>query len=144
MAKKTTMKKAKEEVLEDILFACRDSLRGRAALTDKRDMLLTLVFLKFISERYHDRRAEIEAEYADRPERLAVFINREQEYGRVGVFKLAPEYDWEQLKVVEPNRIAVALDDAASKLMEAQPRLRNALPSALLSTQAPRVMSLNK
>ncbi|WP_290382954.1 N-6 DNA methylase [uncultured Duncaniella sp.] len=125
------MKKAKEEVLEDILFACRDSLRGRAALTDKRDMLLTLVFLKFISERYHDRRAEIEAEYADRPERLAVFINREQEYGRVGVFKLAPEYDWEQLKVVEPNRIAVALDDAASKLMEAQPRLRNALPSAL-------------
>jgi len=131
MVKKTTHKKQKEEALEDILFSCRDSLRGRAALTDKRDMLLTLVFLKFISERYHDRRAEIEAEYADRPERLTVFIDREQEYGRVGVFKLAPEYDWEQLKVIEPNRIAVALDDAASKLMEAQPRLRNALPSAL-------------
>lgn len=45
MAKKAA--KQKEEVLEDILFSCRDSLRGRAALTDKRDMLLTLVFLKF-------------------------------------------------------------------------------------------------
>jgi type I restriction enzyme M protein len=66
MVKKTTHKKQKEEALEDILFSCRDSLRGRAALTDKRDMLLTLVFLKFISERYHDRRAEIEMFREDR------------------------------------------------------------------------------
>lgn len=62
MAKKTTTKKQKEEVLEDILLNCRDSLRGRAALSDKRDMVLTLVFLKFISERYHDRCKEIREE----------------------------------------------------------------------------------
>lgn len=28
--------KQKEEALEDILFSCRDSLRCRATLTDKR------------------------------------------------------------------------------------------------------------
>ena len=49
MAKKQN-KPVKEETLETILFNCRNSLRGRAAMTDKRDLLLTLVFLKFIGE----------------------------------------------------------------------------------------------
>ena len=47
MAKKQT-KITKEETLETILFNCRNSLRGRAAMTDKRDLLLTLVFLKLL------------------------------------------------------------------------------------------------
>ena len=51
MAKKQN-KAVKEETLETILFNCRNSLRGRAAMTDKRDLLLTLVFLKFIGERF--------------------------------------------------------------------------------------------
>ena len=51
MAKKQN-KPVKEENLETILFSCRNSLRGRAAMTDKRDLLLTLVFLKFIGERF--------------------------------------------------------------------------------------------
>ena len=51
MAKKQN-KPVKEENLESILFSCRNSLRGRAAMTDKRDLLLTLVFLKFIGERF--------------------------------------------------------------------------------------------
>lgn len=130
MAKKAT-KKAKEEVLEDILFSCRDSLRGRAALTDKRDMLLTLVFLKFISERYHDKRAEIEAENADEPEMLEILLNSKHSYRGDGIFMLTLETDWEQLKLIEPKKIAVALDDATSRLMENEPKLKNALPSAL-------------
>ena len=36
MAKKQN-KAVKEETLETILFNCRNSLRGRAAMTDKRD-----------------------------------------------------------------------------------------------------------
>ena len=40
-----TTKAPKEERLEDILFNCRNILRGRAPMVDKRDLLLTLVFL---------------------------------------------------------------------------------------------------
>ena len=43
------------ETLETILFNCRNSLRGRAAMTDKRDLLLTLVFLKFIGDRFKEQ-----------------------------------------------------------------------------------------
>ena len=55
MAKKT--KPAKELQFEDILFKCRDILRGArnsGAFFEKRDMMLTLVFLRFIGEKFED------------------------------------------------------------------------------------------
>ena len=50
MAKKAAAKKVKEETLETIHFNCRDYLRGKAQMTDKRDLLLTLVFIKFLGD----------------------------------------------------------------------------------------------
>lgn len=129
MAKKAA--KQKEEVLEDILFSCRDSLRGRAALTDKRDMLLTLVFLKFISERYHDKRNQILAENADDPDFAEIMANKKSAYGQDGVFMLSEATDWESLKLIEPKSLAVALDDALTKLQDSDERLKGALPLGL-------------
>ncbi|MDD6030250.1 MAG: type I restriction-modification system subunit M N-terminal domain-containing protein, partial [Kiritimatiellae bacterium] len=63
MAKKE--KKVKEERLEDILWACREHLRGMADMSDKRDVLLTLVFLKFMSDRFVEQQEKIRAKYAD-------------------------------------------------------------------------------
>ena len=45
MAKKQN-KPVKEETLETILFNCRNCLRGRAAMPDRRDLRVSLVFLK--------------------------------------------------------------------------------------------------
>ena len=50
-------KKQKEEVLnlDNILFKCRDILRqakNSGSFFEKRDMMLTLVFLRFIGEKY--------------------------------------------------------------------------------------------
>ena len=53
MAKKATKKEDKLN-LESILFNCRDYLRSNAALNDKRDLLITLVFLRFIGEKFED------------------------------------------------------------------------------------------
>ncbi len=64
MAKKQN-KAIKEETLETILFNCRNSLRGRAAMTDKRDLLLTLVFLKFIGERFKQQKEKIRHEIVE-------------------------------------------------------------------------------
>lgn len=129
MAKKVT--KQREEILEDILLSCRNSLRGRATLTDKRDMLLTLVFLKFISERYHDKRAQILAEYGDDPEFAEIMAKKRSAYGQDGVFMLEDATDWEQLKLIEPKALAVALDDAMAKLQVSDDKLKGALPLGL-------------
>lgn len=43
--------------LDSILFKCRDILRAArnsGSFFEKRDMMLTLVFLRFIGEKYED------------------------------------------------------------------------------------------
>lgn len=52
-------KEDKGMALETILFNCRDYLRGSPILNDKRDIILTLVFLCFISEKFKDAQAEM-------------------------------------------------------------------------------------
>ncbi|MBO7457688.1 MAG: hypothetical protein J6T80_00340, partial [Paludibacteraceae bacterium] len=66
MAKQAKPKVVKEKSLEDILFDCRNSLRGRAPMTDKRDMLLTLVFIKFIDYRFTEQQDVIRERYASK------------------------------------------------------------------------------
>lgn len=55
MAKKITAEKALN--IDNILFNCRDILRAArnaGSFFEKRDMMLTLVFLRFIGEKYED------------------------------------------------------------------------------------------
>lgn len=55
MAKKKTVEKALN--IDNILFNCRDILRAArnsGSFFEKRDMMLTLVFLRFIGEKYED------------------------------------------------------------------------------------------
>ena len=61
MAKKKNNNKkiTKQQNLEDILFECRNKLRGNANMTTKRDMLLTLVFLRFICSRFNEQKEKI-------------------------------------------------------------------------------------
>ena len=54
MAKKTAEKPIN---IDNILFNCRDILRAArnsGSFFEKRDMMLTLVFLRFIGEKYED------------------------------------------------------------------------------------------
>ena len=62
MAKKTTKKKEDILNLDNILFKCRDILRqakNAGSFFEKRDMMLTLVFLRFIGEKYEDSIVEL-------------------------------------------------------------------------------------
>ena len=55
MAKKKTTEKALN--IDNILFNCRDYLRAArnsGSFFEKRDMMLTLVFLRYIGEKYED------------------------------------------------------------------------------------------
>ena len=67
MAKKKATKKEENSLnLETILFNCRDYLRGSASLNDKRDVILTLVFLRFIGEKFDDAQAEMRQQCINR------------------------------------------------------------------------------
>ena len=145
MAKRTSAKKniLKQQNLEDILFECRNKLRGNANMTTKRDMLLTLVFLRFICSRFNEQKEKIKddvlKQIGKKEENLTQkeldFIEMMQQnkssYEQDGVFYLQDDYNWESLIKLPASERAIKLDNGITKLMEAEKNLKNALPSNL-------------
>lgn len=118
-------------------MSCRNRLRGRAAMSDKRDLLLTMVFFKFMEDRYNARRVEIQDQNADEePEFVLELMEKEASYGSEGVICLQDEYRWSVIIAEEPNKLALAFDNAITKIMENEPRLANALPSGIFTKTA--------
>ena len=140
MAKK---KEEKQQKLEDILYECRNKLRGNASMTTKRDMLLTLVFLRFICSRFNEQREKIRASVLDglgkTEEQLTeddqsfieMMLSNESSYQQDGVFYLQDEYNWDQLVLQPANSRALLLDNGIALLMHNEKNLKNALPSNL-------------
>ena len=134
MAKKQN-KPVKEETLETILFNCRNSLRGRAAMTDKRDLLLTLVFLKFIGERFKQQKEKIRYEIVEvqginDTDFIELQLSRPNQYMQDGVFFLTDETFWDKLILTLPTGMAIkSLDDN-------EPKLKNALPQQIFTKTA--------
>lgn len=130
-------KPTKEESLETILFNCRNSLRGRAAMTDKRDLLLTLVFLKFIGYRFKKQqekiRKELKAKGINDEGFIELQLKKSNQYQKDGVFFLTEETFWDKLIKEEPKYLAVKFDTAIKKLDDNEPKLKNALPQQIFT-----------
>lgn len=135
MAKKS-IKPTKEETLETILFNCRNSLRGRAAMTDKRDLLLTLVFLKFIGYRFKVQQGKIRKELKAKgldDNFIELQLKKANQYQKDGVFFLTDETYWDKLIEVAPTKMALAFDAAIKSLDDNEPKLKNALPQQIFT-----------
>ncbi len=151
MAKKSTTKKIKkEETLETILFNCRDYLRGKAQMTDKRDLLLTLVFVKFLGDRFNQRREqiaqEVRARGIDNEEFINVQLQNPFQYQQDGVFFLSDDCLWDKLIETESNKMALAFDNCIATLETIEVGkdangnpvrpLKNALPQQIFTKTA--------
>lgn len=134
----------KQQTLEDILFECRNKLRGNANMTTKRDMLLTLVFLRFICSRFNEQKEKIKADVlsqlgkqvgdclsAEEEDFIGVMQQNKSSYEQDGVFFLQDEYNWDRLNALPASDRAISLDNGITKLMETEKNLKNALPSNL-------------
>ena len=109
MAKKVATKKVKEETLETILFNCRNHLRGKAQMTDKRDLLLTLVFIKFLGDRFNQQRESLKADFANQGIKDEGFIQMQLDspfsYQKDGVFFLTKDCQWDELIVLNSTNL---------------------------------------
>lgn len=134
MAKKKTYK-SKETVLrlEDVLMNCRDIMRGKAGMTVRRDIILTLVFLKFLDERFNKRREEIREKVEGKPEPLRhMLMEKVASYGQAGVAYLAEDCRWEHVLELNESTRALDLDNIVNKLNQ-DDRLRGALPAKIFT-----------
>ena len=145
MARKTT-KKETELTLEDALWNCRVALRGVGSIEKNRDAVISLVFLKFASDKFEARRAEIPAEVKEKqgidpcPEFM---LEQPSFYNAANVFYLPRESRWQYLvDNASANDIASKIDKAMADAERENPALRGALPLNLFSTLGAEIRSV--
>lgn len=117
MAKKKTTEKAIN--IDNILFNCRDILRAArnsGSFFEKRDMMLTLVFLRFIGEKYEDgieklRQTLIEQGLDPEDENIRAAFFDDATFTD-GTYNLPVESRWSTIINTPAPKLNVALDTA--------------------------------
>jgi type I restriction enzyme M protein len=128
MAKK---KEQKEQSLEDKLWNTAEILRGNVSPTSYKDIALGLLFLKFISNRYDERRSEIEDETKSSTEKERNYLlNLKDQYTAKGVFYLKEGDSWNDLSKMASSEknLAIKIDGMIQEIENDNPDLENVLP----------------
>ena len=125
-------KKAEEKLnLDAILFKCRDILRqarNSGSFFEKRDMMLTLVFLRFIGEKFEDGVANL------RKELIAQGFDPDDENIKAaffddatftdGTYNLPVEARWSTIINTPAPQLNVALDTALHSIAASSKQLK--------------------
>lgn len=144
MAKKATTEKAIN--LDNILFNCRDILRAArnsGSFFEKRDMMLTLVFLRFIGEKYEDGIEKLKERI------IAEGLDPEDENIRAaffddatftdGTYNLPVEARWSTIINTPAPQLNVALDTALHTIATNSKELKGCFVEGTFTTRNSRV-----
>ena len=117
--------------LENILWNCRVALRGIGSTEKNRDAVISLVFLKFASDKFENRRAEIIAEHGN----IQHFLEKKSFYAAKNAFYIKDSARWSYIvQNAAANDIAVKIDTAMAEIENDNPTLKGALPINLFAT----------
>ena len=107
---------------EKQLWAAADKLRGNMDASEYKHVVLGLIFLKYISDRFEDRYNELVAEGEG-------FEEDTDEYTMKGIFFVPQEARWEYIKnsAASPE-IGKIVDEAMSAIENQNKRLKGVLP----------------
>jgi hypothetical protein len=121
--------------LKDTLWKAADKLRGSMDASQYKDVILGLVFLKYVSDAFDEQRARIRSDLAAEgydEEQIARLIDDVDEYTGAGVFWIPEEARWSFLAQNAKGRgdktIGGLIDSAMEKIMDANPALEATLP----------------
>ena len=139
------MAKKKSETtlnLDNILFKCRDilrSARNSGSFFEKRDMMLTLVFLRFIGEKYDDGIENLKESLIQRgldPEneeiKKAFF---DDPTFTDGTYNLPPEARWQTIINTPASQLNVALDKALQSIAATSDKLKGCFIEGTFTTR---------
>ncbi|EEB8114516.1 N-6 DNA methylase [Salmonella enterica subsp. enterica serovar Enteritidis] len=130
MAKAPTKKAKAKKGFEDTLWDTANQLRGSVESSEYKHVVLSLVFLKFISDKFEARRKQME------DEGQGDFLEMEVFYQQDNIFYLPEEARWSFIKQnAKQDDIAVRIDTALSTIEKRNPSLKGALPDNYFSRQ---------
>lgn len=117
--------------IQDILWKAADKLRGSMDAAQYKEFVLGLVFLKYVSDAFAERRAQIAESLTGIPEqRRAAFLDDRDEYVSENVFWVPPPARWDyiaQNALSAQGGVGKLLDDAMDEVMRTNPVLTGVL-----------------
>lgn len=124
MAKQTKTSKSIEETLWD----SANKLRGTVESSEYKHVVLALIFLKFTSDKFEERRQELIAEGKDK------YLEMPEFYNMKNIFFLAEESRWSYIIAnAKQNDISLKIDTALHTVEKNNPSLKGALPDNYFS-----------
>jgi len=124
-------KTAKKETFEKKLYDTAEILRGNVSPTSYKDIALGLLFLKYISNRYDVRQAEIKEETKDLTEKERNYLlNLKDQYTSKGVFYFKEGNNWKDLTKIVSNEknLAIKIDEMIQEIEYDNQELEGILP----------------
>ncbi len=124
MAKATkSPKEKKQHSIEESLWESANKLRGTVESSEYKHVVLGLIFLKFASDKFEERREELRAEGKEK------YLEMVEFYTMKNVFYLPQESRWSYLiENSKQNDIALKIDTALFTVEKNNPSLKGALP----------------
>ena len=118
------MAKVKKQIsFEDSLWGACDKLRGTVEPAEYKHVVLSLIFLKFVNDKFEARRKELIADGKDK------YVDVQSFYTMKNVFFLPEVSRWSYImQNAKQNDIAIKIDTALSTIEKQNPSLRGALP----------------
>ncbi|HUN02827.1 MAG TPA: type I restriction-modification system subunit M N-terminal domain-containing protein, partial [Niabella sp.] len=127
-ATKTTANKEKNKAIEVTLWDAANKLRGSVEPAEYKHVVLSLIFLKFASDKFEEHRAKLIAEGKEKYIEMADFYNMSN------VFFLEETSRWSYLiKKSKQNDIALLIDTALHTIEKDNKALKGALPDNYFS-----------
>lgn len=121
MARSTKNKKTIS--MEESLWKSADKLRGSVEPSEYKHVVLSLIFLKYASDRFEEQRKKIIAEGHEK------FIDMKAFYTQDNVFYLPPETRWSFImEHAKQDNIALLIDTALNTIEKNNAQLKGALP----------------
>ncbi len=114
--------------LEETLWETANKLRGSVASSEYKHVVLSLIFLKFSSDKFEDRRQELINEGKEK------YLDMVEFYTMKNVFYLPEDSRWSTIqKQSKQSDIALKIDTALSTIEKNNPALKGALPDNYFS-----------
>ncbi|MFG3304679.1 type I restriction-modification system subunit M [Streptomyces wuyuanensis] len=118
--------------IQAILWKAADKLRGSIDAAQYKEFVLGLIFLKYVSDAFDERRSELAAELADdgiTEDRMDDFLEDRDEYTGAHVFWVPETARWSWIAAnAKSQGVGKLLDDAMDAVMTENASLRGVLP----------------
>jgi type I restriction enzyme M protein len=121
-------KQKKQKSIEETLWDSANKLRGTVESSEYKHVVLGLIFLKFTSDKFEERRQELIAEGKEK------FVDMVEFYTMRNVFFLSEESRWSYImQHSKQDDIALKIDTALFTIEKNNPSLKGALPDNYFS-----------